>query len=88
MNRTDLPWVYRNYSLSTLTKDACANFLQDLAIAKGTITCSFTVGSPTNTKQARYTSMHFKLQFYKQEHVDKFHELGHNTTEPEKISGM
>lgn len=77
--------IYRDFSIQ-LSKSQCT-FLRDLAISGGSITSSFVMNNAFPEKSVGNWSMFFKLKFQNQEHLDKFHSLGHETFKPPKISG-
>lgn len=76
--------IYRDYHCR-LSKDACAELLQAIAICKASIISTFTLGNGFPEKTVNRWEMFFKLKFRNQESLDKFHSLGLETTEPEVI---
>lgn len=78
------PTVYRDFTLSRMSDKASGEFLRALAHSQGCITCCFT--NAASLPSYRTVSMHFRLRFYRQEHLDRFHSLGYETTEPPKIN--
>lgn len=76
--------IYRDYSC-TLSQKNCTNLLQALAISKGSITSQFTLSNGFPEKSVGRWEMFFRLRFFNQQELDKFHSLGLNTQEPEKV---
>jgi hypothetical protein len=76
--------IFRDFTLSRMSDKASGEFLRALAQSGGCITCCFTNAS--QSPSYRTVSMYFRLRFIRQEHLDRFHSLGYETTEPPKIS--
>jgi len=77
-------YIYRDYSCS-LSKHNCAEILQGLAIAGGSITSTFVLNNAFPTKSVGRWTMFFRLQFTAQEQVNTFHALGFKTEAPEVV---
>ena len=78
--------IYRDFSLERLGKDACTNFLQNLARSNGHISSNFCLSGAFPDSSARYMSMFFRLYFLSQKDLDKFHSLGMITTDIQQVS--
>jgi len=79
-------YIYRDYNC-TLSQKNCSQLLQSLAISRGTIVSTFTLGNGLPEKTVGRWEMFFKLRFSNQTQLDKFHSLGFETQEPEKVVG-
>ena len=77
-------YVYRDYHC-TLSAKNCKELLQALALCKGGITSMFTLNNGFPEKSVGRWEMFFKLRFWNQESLDKFHAMGLQTTEPERV---
>ena len=76
--------IYRDYNC-TLSQKNCSQFLQALALTKATITSNFTLSNGFPEKTVGRWEMFFRLKFRDQESLDKFHSLGLETTEAERV---
>jgi len=79
-------YIYRDYACSLAQKN-CANFLQGLAIAGGSIVSSHVISNAFPEASVGRWTMFFRLSFNSQQKLDKFHSLGLKTIEPENVSG-
>lgn len=77
-------YIYRDYHC-TLSQKNCTALLQALALSKGAITSNFTLSNGFPASSVNRWEMFFRLQFAGQENLDKFHEMGFETTEPERV---
>jgi hypothetical protein len=80
------PYIYRNFSLERTSVTAAGKFIQALVLSGGSIT---DVGSLVNgfpPEKVQYYSSFFRLRFWKQEQLDKFHSFGFKTDDIEQVS--
>lgn len=80
-----MDFIYRDYHC-TLSQKNCSQLLQALALSGGSTTCQFTLNNGLPEKTVGRWEMFFRLKFLNQKSLDKFHSLGFETTEPEKVS--
>ena len=73
-------YVYRDFHLQP-TKDKSAKFLQAVSISKCCITSSWSLHNDFPDSSANRHEIFFRLRFLYQKDLDKFHELGFETTE-------
>ncbi len=77
-------YIYRDYSC-TLSQKNCSQLLQALAISGGSITSNFTLNNGFPEKSVGRWEMFFRLRFSNRNGLEKFHSLGFETTEPERV---
>jgi hypothetical protein len=75
--------IYRDYSC-TMSAKKCTALIHALAKTKGEITSCFSTYRE-GLVVSRCT-MFYRLNFFTQSHLNEFHALGFETTEPPKIS--
>lgn len=77
--------IYKDFSLRP-TKDSSAKFLQAVSISRACITCSFSLHNGFPDSSANRHEIFFRLKFSNQAKLDKFHSLGFETTEPDRVT--
>ncbi len=78
--------IYRNFTLNRTSVTAAGKFLQALASSGGSITSMFTLSNGFPVDKAQYYSTFYRLRFPEQENLDRFHNLGFETTDIERIA--
>ena len=77
--------IYRKFVVHRSSKTYLGKFLQDLLTVSGCITQMYQIGAYKKEWQ-RYTSSFYLLRFPSVDHLNRFHELGYQTTAYEKIN--
>jgi len=80
-----IPYIYRDFSIQP-TKEKSAKFLQAVSISKCCVTSSWSLHNGFPDSSANRHEVFFRLRFLYQKDLDKFHELGFETTTPAVVS--
>ena len=79
-------YIYRNFSLERTSVTAAGKFIQALVLSGGSITDVHSLTNAFPPEKVQYYSSFFRLRFWKQEQLDKFHSLGFKTDDIERVS--
>lgn len=79
-------YIYRDFCLARASKDACAQFLQAIAVSHCNIVSSFTMSNGYSEDNVNRWEIWFRLQFKSEEGLAKFHDCGLTTTKPQTVT--
>lgn len=81
-----MDYIYRDVTISKMSKNVCTNFLHGVALSKGTIVSSFSMANGFPDNKVSFHSIFFRVKFNDQTGVDTFERIsGLTTEEPEKV---